>query len=287
MKIINWDQSKIIKSLLIISLILVGVFLDYNRNIDVASSHSSLINELNLEENIEIIESEKKDVTGDQVEDKILLTGIRADKNSVFFDHLTVVVRDGKKDEYLKATYKNFSGYEPKLMLKDFSGDQIADVMVKSRTGGSGGIVDHLIATFSEGESKVIFDSQDNKGIEVTGQFLPNFKAKLEFKNHNKQVTLDLSFNREKYIKNKIYNQQGLMIKRKLIRPYSYPFGKLEVIDYNRDGTYELKGYQKVVGAYGADKISELKTIWRYEEEDWQLEELQYSNYLLKYKPDF
>lgn len=284
---INLDKGTMIRVLLVVCLMSVGLFLDFNRNKNVASSQQLLINKLNLEKNIEIIQSKQKDVTGDKVKDKVLLTGVRVEPKSVFFNNVTVVVKNGQTNHYIKATYKDLSGYEPQLIVKDFSGDQIADVMVKAPTGGSGGIVNHLIATFKKDKAQVIFDNKDNKGIKVTGQFVPDFKAKLKFKRLDKQVTLDLSFNREKYIKDRIYNQQGMMIKRKLVRPYSYPYGKLEVVDYNHDGTYELKGYQKVVGVYGADVISELESICSYEEENWELKELQYSNYLRKYNPDF
>ena len=71
------------------------------------------------------------------------------------------------------------------------------------------------------------------------------------------------------------------MIQIDLVRPHSYPFSNLEVIDYNQDGKYELRGIQKIIGAYGADTISEVESVWSYEE-GWNILEVNYTTYLKK-----
>ncbi|MGM0471822.1 MAG: hypothetical protein ACQEQI_06025 [Bacillota bacterium] len=270
---------------MIVATLLMSVGCNQSANLkeDSSINRQDLITQLNLDEEIEIILSKSEDVTGDEVKDKIILTGKRAAEKSPFFDDLTIVVQDGESKEYSQATYENFSGYEPKILIKDFSGDKVGDVMVTASSGGSGGIVNHLIATFQDNQAQVIFDDQDNQGVKVAGTFMPDFKAKLKFEDINKEAILDLTFNKDKYIKRRIYNEDGLLVKRMKITPYSDPFSSLEAIDYNGDGTYELRGHQRIVGAYGADKISEVESIWQYQDNNWDLKELQYSNYLLKY----
>ena len=282
----SYERDRMIATLVIVSIVIViGLALGPNGDTTDVVQKEELIKQFNLREDAEIIISKSSDVTGDGKHDKIFLTGNKVNGSNIFYDHLTVVVQSGSN--YYKATYDQFSGYEPELIIKDFSGDKVGDLMVKAATGGSGGIVKHLIAAFKDDQLQIIFDNQNNQGVSVTGQFLPNFKAKLKFAEFNQEAIIDLSFNQEKYIKERIYNQAGQLVKRKLIRPYSYPFAKLKAIDYNNDGTYELKGYQRVVGAYGADAISRLESIWSYHDQKWQLRELMYSNYLLKYRPQF
>lgn len=73
----------------------------------------NLKEELALEENAEIVETTAADLTGDGTKDKVILLG-----------------------------------NEPEVLLKDFTGDEIAEVMVAANSGGSGGVYYHLIATF-------------------------------------------------------------------------------------------------------------------------------------------
>lgn len=264
-------------------LVLVGCSQGSDQQDNLSIDQKALIMKLNLKENAEIILVKSVDVTGDGVKDRIVLIGERIDEQSKFFDNLIVGVQDGKSEEYSKATYQNFSGYEPEMIFKDFSGDKIKDVMVTADAGGSGNVANHLIASFKDNKPKVIFDEKNNKGVTVSGSFIQEFKARLKFEDIKKEGVLDLSANREEYIKQNIYNKDGQLVNKMKITPYSNYFSNLEAIDYNGDGKYELKGYQKVVGAYNADKISELKSIWEYQDGKWNLKELQYSTFLLRY----
>ncbi|GAB6137952.1 hypothetical protein [Halanaerobaculum tunisiense] len=235
-----------------------------------------LLTQLDLKKNIEIIESKIVDVTGDGIKDKVALVGSKVGKNkSPFRDNLTIIVRDGKSQEYTKATYQNFVGYEPKLLVKEFSGDKVNDVMVTANSGGSGGIYYHLIATFKNAKAKVVFDEDNNRGVKVTGQFIPNFRARLKFVDFKKEVILDISENKDDYINQKVYNQKGVLVQRKLIRPYSYPFNELEPVDYDNDGKYELKGIQRIVGTCNADTIARIESIWSYNNQQWSLETMK------------
>ncbi|WP_018249866.1 hypothetical protein [Orenia marismortui] len=247
----------------------------------------ALLAQLNLGEQTEIIESKAVDVTGDGNKDNVILLGSKLDDNkSTFRDSLLIIVQESKKQKYLKATYDNFSGYEPKLTIKELTGDKVADVMVSANSGGSGGIYHHLIASFKDGKAKVIFDADNNQGVKVSGQFIPNFKAKLNFIDLQKESILDISINKENYIKQKIYDKKGNLIKRILIRPYANPFSKLETVDYDHDGKYELKGIQQIVGSSNSDKISKIESIWSYHNNKWILKEVSYNTFLLKYSID-
>ncbi|ADL11968.1 hypothetical protein [Acetohalobium arabaticum] len=268
-----------IKKLMLLSLLILVVTLGFtetilstNLNID----KEALASQLELKENIEIITMQEIEVTGDGISDKVILLGSKVGPGeSPFRDNLMVVVEDGENQRYLTATYDNFAGYNPELLTRDFTGDQVDDVMITANSGGSGGIYHHLIATFKDGEAEVIFAEDNNRGIEVTGQFIPDFKARLNFVGLDKEVILDISANKDEYIKQRIYNREGALVTKRLIRPYSYPFSRLEAVDYNNDGQYELRGLQKIVGTCGADKISEVDSIWSYKNQQWTLKAVE------------
>ncbi|QXM05616.1 VCBS repeat-containing protein [Crassaminicella indica] len=228
-----------------------------------------------------VVDYKLEDVTGDNIKDNVILVGTKT-VSDIFCDTLTVVVQDGKTKEYSKATYKDFRGYQDKEMLfiGDFTGDKVKDVMVSASTGGSGGIVDHMIATFKDNKPSVIFTDKENAGIDINGKYIDGYKAEIEFKDLNKKVLLDVSASKDMYIEQGIYDKEGKLLQK--VEPWIYPFSQLEPIDYNRDGTFELKGYQRIVGTSNADTISHVESILKFENDKWNTKGAQYSTYLVK-----
>ncbi|TDX46769.1 hypothetical protein [Orenia marismortui] len=280
----NYNKILIIILSILIIMALTSCSQEKRSNNQLNIDKKALLTQLNLGEQTEIIESKAVDVTGDGNKDNVILLGAKSDDSkSSFRDNLLIIVQESKSKKYLKATYNNFSGYEPKLTIKELTGDKVADVMVSANSGGSIGIYHHLIASFKAGKAKVIFDANNNQGVKVSGQFIPNFKAKLNFIDLQKESLLDISINKENYIKQKIYDKKGNLIKRILIRPYANPFSKLETVDYDHDGQYELKGIQQIVGSSNSDEISKIESIWSYHNNKWILKEVSYDTFLLKY----
>lgn len=250
-------------------------------SIDFKAGEKFTVSELNLGDKAYVIDYKEIDVTGDQVKDNILLVGHKEfSPKDIFADSLTIVVQDGKTKKYSKATDENFCGYEGKLFIGDFSGDQVKDVMVSAATGGSGGIVNHLIATFKNHTPALLFSEKDNMGIESEGKFVDGFKAELTSKNFNQKIIIDLNVNKDNYIQQGIYDSSEKLLKA--VEPFNYPFSLLEPIDYNRDGIYELKGSQRIVGTCNADTISFVNSILKFENNKWTITQSQYSTFLVK-----
>ncbi|HMA60337.1 MAG TPA: hypothetical protein VKN64_08605 [Halanaerobiales bacterium] len=242
-----------------------------------------LITELNLDRNIEIIDKRFIDLTGDGIKEQVFLIGQRpAGPDSLFYAPLKVIVYDIYKKEFYVNSYDNFNGYEPQMAFYDFTGDQIKDIFIEANTGGSGGIYKHLIATVLDNDLKIIFNESHNKPLHMAGNYEDNFKTILRINEIDKNLRLDLSFNRNKYVQEGIYNSNGTL--QREIQPYTYPFGQLKPVDYDLDQTMELKGIQRIVGAYGADTIGHLETILNYDG-SWEILEVQISTYLKKYDP--
>lgn len=242
-----------------------------------------LINELNLKNSIEIINKMFQDVTGDSINDQIFLIGDKpAGEDSLFYAPLEVIVYDTFEKNFYKTNYGSLAGYEPKLALYDFTGDQTKDIFIKANSGGSGGIYNHLIVSYSNNDLNIIFDNYDNKGLDVSGRYIDGFKAELFIEEVNREITLDLSFNRNKYLDEKIYDNNGKLLRE--VNPNVYPYSNLSPIDYDLDGSFELRGTQRLVGAYGADSIGKFHTILKYDR-GWDVKEVEISTYLKKYNP--
>lgn len=278
--------------LVLVILIIIGGFLfvnsdfEYNKKEVLEKKEVSEeidLSEFNLEEEFEIIEIKSAYISEEDYKDQLLLVGKKPHKeNSAYWEEIMVILKNENNNTIIKKKLDEFNGYEPELVLNDFTGNNKEDIFIKAASGGSGGIYFHRVITLKEKNLQIIFGENNNDGINVVGYFDDNFKANLMFKNLNKRVILDISVNKEEYIEQDIYNEDGKMINIDLVRPYSYPFSDLEVIDYNQDGKYELRGIQRIVGAYGADTISEVESIWSYEEGKWDIMSVNYTTYLKK-----
>lgn len=234
------------------------------------------VEKLGLGEQMYVVDLKEADVTGDEMADQIILVGKKIfSPEDIFTDQLTIVIQDGASKKYSAITDEQFSGYAGKLMINDFTGDQVADVMVTASTGGSGGIVNHMIATFIANDSKLIFAELENMGVQMIGEYVDGYQVELEVKNIaavSQTVTIDLHGRKEMYIEQAIYKADGQLLKE--IQPIVYPFSRLEVVDVDFDGVYELRGTQRIVGAYGADGIGFIESLWKYEDGKWQAKNL-------------
>lgn len=235
------------------------------------------------EDNVYVIDASKADVTGDGVEDQVILVGAKLESpQDIYSENIAIIVKEGKTEKYLKNTYDKFNGYvgEKSLFIGDFTGDQVSDVMVTAGTGGTGGYMNHLIVTFKDNQSKIVFDEEDNLGIKIDGEYIDGFKAAINVKELHRDFLLDLSVNKDDYIKLGIYDENGKILNE--TKPYMGPFINLKPSFIDSDGVHMLKGTQRIVGAWNADSLSFVESTWKYEEGDWQIQSLQYSTYIVK-----
>ncbi|KMZ44205.1 MULTISPECIES: hypothetical protein [Bacillales] len=125
--------------------------------------------ELKLKENTYVLDYKMADVNGDSVEDKVILVGTKEMIDGTldaYADNLSIVVQDGKTQGYVKHdwVYKGTDGTlygefgrEPNLIIGDYTGDKVNDIIVTAPQGGNGGYVDHLVLALEESKLKMVF----------------------------------------------------------------------------------------------------------------------------------
>ncbi len=237
------------------------------------------VKELKMKEKAYVIDYKSEDVNGDKIKDSIVLVGDKEEKVGIYADNLTIVIQDGATKKYSKIAQESFGGYGGELFIGDFSGDKVKDIMVSAGTGGSGGIVNHLIATFKENKPTIIFGEKENEGLKLEGKFVDGFKAEIKFKDINKKITLDLSSNKEYYIEGNIYDTNGKLLTD--VEPWIDAYSYLKPFEYG-DGSVELIGNQSISGSCHADRISNIETTLKYENGKWNIKEASYSTILVK-----
>lgn len=240
------------------------------------------LKDVKMDDKSYVIDYKICDVTGDNIKDHVILTGTKENEKDIYADNLNLLIQDGKTKEYIKTDIKDFGGYEGSLFTGDFTHDKVSDVMISAPTGGSGGIVGYRIITIKDGKPSVIFSEKDNDGAKFKGSFVDGFKAKLVNENLNKEITLDISASKDTYLESQIYDKNGKSLEK--VEPYSNPFSLLEPIDYDGDGVYELRGYQRIVGMANCDTISNVTSIWKFENSSPKMKQLEVSSFLLNYK---
>lgn len=240
--------------------------------------------DLKLNKNTYVIDQKSADINGDKVDDLVYLVGEKEQADDIYSSNMNVVVRDGKSKAYSKTDNKDLGGYEGELTLVDFTGDHAADVFVKTATGGSGGIYNHVVATFENNQPAVIFGEKDNEGIHFEGKFVDGFKVEGKGTKLEQPLSIDVSANQEEYVAAKLYDKAGKVVQTEDVSVYSYPFGALTPIDMDGNGTYELVGEQRIVGMDNTDTVSRIHTVWGYQGEGtWNLWEADYSTFLKKH----
>jgi len=238
-----------------------------------------LVEDMKIPPNTYIIDKKIADVTGDEVDDTIYLIGHKGNIADRYADKLNIVVRNGATNNREMTDLKKMGGYEGKLFVGDFSGDKVNDVMITAPTGGSGGIVQHIIVNFSAPEPAVILGPKNNAGAQFIGKYVDGFKAELVNQDTGRSINIDLNAKKDMYVASQIYNKDGTLLKE--VKSMTYPLSLLEPIDMDGDGTYELKGIQSIKGAYGADTISHVNSFWKFENNQWNAKQIEVSLFLL------
>lgn len=234
-------------------------------------------NDLQLPKNTYVVDSKEADVTGDKVKDKVYLVGVKEKEKDIYVSDFNIIVQNGKTKKFINTKNKDFGGYEGSLFVGDFTGDKVNDIMVTADNGGSGGTINSEIYTVNKNSIKTIFNEKDNEGINFEGKFVDGFKAELKSEKINKKITLDISSNKKDYIEAKIYDKNGKLLSE--VQPYTNYFGLLKPVQYE-NGTYYLEGQQRIVGYMNPDTISNVRSVWKYENSKWVPIEVEYGTFL-------
>jgi hypothetical protein len=239
----------------------------------------------------EIVDQAIGDVDGDGNDEEVLLMGNSVVSGSHFMGNLYVVIKDRKNGQvkgYIRPI--DCGGYDSFLTLADVTGNGVANVLITSLTGGSGGIVDYRILDFSEGKAEEIFTKENNSGIACLGKYLQQYKAELTFPTSGKTIVLDLPGEQDMYRHLNVYDDDGQVINSGL-RPYIQDLSSLVALDVDNDGTSELVTSQRVVGATNFDTLGYVRTIWKYMAGSWQVKKTNfytdlYSPHIYKQEAD-
>ncbi len=223
--------------------------------------------ELSYPNTMYIVNYAVADVTGDSVEDMILLIGEKIDESNNY-QNMDVVVYDTANATFTKADARKFNGGSNKIVIKDFTGEQILDIMIVNETDK----MNVRIFTYCDGKLSEMWKERNNKGLVFSGNFLDGFKVEVVNKKLNWNGSLDLSSQKQDYINDSLYDDSGkLLDENKKIGTTG--FVSVETVQLNdREG---LRTLQRIIGNNDMDILDEIEAVWKYQDGKWQMVEVK------------
>lgn len=209
------------------------------------------------------IHSYHEDVTGDGQSDTIDLKGELFAPDGQYYQHIWADITDANNHSW---TIPYGGGYEPSIQFVDLNHDNQNDIFYQSATGGSGGLYTSKLHTI-ENNQLIEIPLPNNQPIER--KFIDDFKASITLLPGEAPIIIDLSDRKDEYIRLNIYDENG-----NLLEPTSLmidPVAMFEPVNLSERNGYGLKSYQQISGAYHADGIGVVESLWYYEKGKWKL----------------
>ncbi|MFE4707586.1 VCBS repeat-containing protein [Peribacillus simplex] len=224
------------------------------------SLRSALSREMNLYRTVTVT-SKQGDIDGDGIKDNVFLTANKT-PDSPFWRNITLVIQNGRTNQYEQVPMKNNAGYNPTLFLGDFTGNKGDEILVVIDTGGSGGSIYAYVFSYYNGQLMTIFNSDAfNETFKYDVNYENQYKVKVNSHYLKERYILDLTYKDKEYL-SEIYNRDGVL--KAPIEGWVNPLSGLYPVDYNRDGVYELEAYQRIAGRYNADALGFVQTVLKW-----------------------
>src|SRR6056297_559936 len=138
--------------LVLLILVVIGGYLFVNSDINNTEivdkkkqTEDVELSEFDLDENYEVIDIQTSNISTDTSKDKIILAGKNPQQSNIYWDEIMIILKLENTDLLIKKKLKDFSGYEPEMILKDITGNNTKDIFLKAASGGSGGIYFHRV----------------------------------------------------------------------------------------------------------------------------------------------
>lgn len=203
------------------------------------------------------------DVTGDGAPDYITMYGSRL-PDSIYIEKVSITVKDGKTGETVVFSPETDEGYGPSMLVCDFTGDGVCEIMVALSDGGTGGYVNYYIYSLAGLEPELIFSSDGfNEEYSYTVTYQDNYKVLIENQSGGKYV-LDVEY---KIAENQFYAEDIYDANGKLniaeTGSVGYTTGIRPVIAGN-GGISMIVVEQRIIGPWNADTLGWLQSylIW-------------------------
>lgn len=202
-----------------------------------------------------------EDVTGDGIHDEIILSGTLLSNKSNYFQDVSVYITSLFSQRWQISLE---GGYEPELFLLDFTHDQTAELFYKTKKSDDPSANAYQLYTLKEAKVKQLRLPVKQH---VKNSYLDHFKAEVYLQANKKPLKLDLSFNRQNYLEEKLYDEDGQLLRNEQL--IVLPIHSFTPVLISQSKGYGLTSYQFILDAVTKDVLGSIQTLWYYENDDW------------------
>lgn len=215
-----------------------------------------------------IFDMKLADVTGDQVDDFIYLTGSKQSSDAIYEEDVTVYIIDGVTNEAITQSLPIKGGYGGELFVGDFNQDLTADVYVSLSSGESGNIHYYYLYSFKNKKPVKLFDYEVfNQLSDWTVQFLDQYKVELHQNKLHQTFILDISKQNPQLLL-QYYALDGSV--KGNIKGEVLPLGGLApTITPIGNGAFNLVASQRIIGITMVDAIGVVETYLTFRGEQF------------------
>ncbi|MYL30166.1 VCBS repeat-containing protein [Halobacillus halophilus] len=197
------------------------------------------------------------DVNGDSIMDYVYLSGYQS-PDSPYVTGITLIIQDGRTQQFYSIPLPTNTGYQPRLFLGDFTGSGIDDILVSMDSGGSGGFGYYYVYSFFNNQPSLLFNYESfDSSFKYTVTYQNDYKVKVVSETPALSFLIDLSNRSEAYL-SEIYTDDGTLLTP--LQGSVSGLNQLYPVDFNGDGVYELFAFQRVTGRYNADGLGLMQT---------------------------
>ena len=218
---------------------------------------------LNYNKDMFVLNYEIADINADGEKEIVLIIGEKTEETD-YYKNIDIVMYVKEDSTFFIGKLKNYEGSQPKIYLKDIDGDSVQDIVVITSLENMSNSM--RIITIKNGEVKEIFKEKEGKGLEIDGQILDGFKAKVNIKKLKKDLEIYLSENKQNYVSSGFYEENG-RLKSDKINVTSAGVYNIEFVKI--DNQIGIKYTERIKGFDNLDIIDQLEVLIKYDKGDW------------------
>lgn len=233
----------------------------------------SLFN-MKKELNLWAIQELKGNIDGDQYEDTVTLV-VDRDKRSDMADRMWFEVQLGypvnTPDSKIPKPFivplpEDLRGFNPVMQLTSFIPGEKEQVFLTWDATDKGPryfAVIEIRANDVRRDAKFLFDSRTMARAILSGEFIGKFRATIHVDDTKTNALLDLTGKKDFYVKNKIYQSNGKLLKSTAISAKRYD--NISLGDRDPAGITLLNAVIELYGAGDADHVATVNCIMKYD----------------------
>lgn len=220
-----------------------------------------------LEGNYVILQEEIGNLSESGGIDRVRLLALRK-MDGIYDRTLLFEVTPAEGEPFLVHLPEEIKSYESKMQLCGFTSRNKSEILLFAQTTIEKDADRLLIVEVKDGKGNVLYDSASAGLPTMRGKFFDDYRTEIYVEETGNRILIDLFSRKSFYDRRRVYNANSGRL-RSPITVWRKRFSRLEAVDTDNDGIFELKGVIDLHGAGKLDLIAYLDFTLKYVDGKW------------------